>query len=53
MVQRNAAEPDRPNIGFASGQHTASPVMLALYSPGLGFLNLGLLDNTHVFHLMG
>ncbi|GGN02212.1 alkaline phosphatase [Thermus composti] len=53
MAQRNPERPDRPNIGFASGQHTASPVMLALYGQGLGFQNLGLLDNTQVFHLMG
>ncbi len=53
MVQRNAQRPDRPNIGWSSGQHTASPVLLALYGQGLRLLNLGLLDNTHVFRLMG
>ena len=53
MVQKNPNRPDRPNIGFSSGQHTASPVMLALYGHSLRFLNLGLLDNTHVFRLMG
>ncbi|WP_298628447.1 alkaline phosphatase [uncultured Thermus sp.] len=53
MVQKNATRPDRPNIGWSSGQHTASPVVLALYGQGLRFLHLGLLDNTHVFRLMG
>lgn len=53
MVQKDAKKPDRPNIGWNSGQHTASPVMLALYGQGLRFLPLGLLDNTHVFRLMG
>ncbi|MEZ0348521.1 MAG: alkaline phosphatase [Thermus sp.] len=53
MVQRNAAKPDRPNIGYSSGQHTASPVVLALYGQGLRLVNLGLVDNTHVFRLMG
>ncbi len=28
-------------------------MVLALYGQGLRFLNLGLLDNTHVFRLMG
>ena len=53
MVQRDAQKPDRPNIGWSSGQHTASPVMLLLYGQGLRFVNLGLVDNTHVFRLMG
>ncbi|MFN3367981.1 MAG: alkaline phosphatase [Thermus sp.] len=53
MVQRNASRPDRPNIGWSSGQHTASPVVLALYGQGLRHLSLGLVDNTHVFRLMG
>ncbi len=53
MVQRNAKKPDRPNIGWSSGQHTASPVVLLLYGQGLRFVNLGLVDNTHVFRLMG
>jgi len=53
MVQRNAQKPDRPNIGWSSGQHTASPVVLLLYGQGLRFVNLGLVDNTHVFRLMG
>lgn len=52
-VQRDAARPDRPNIGWSSGQHTASPVMLALYGAGVGRgTRLGLLDNTEVFTLM-
>ncbi|MCS6868613.1 MAG: alkaline phosphatase [Thermus sp.] len=53
LLQKNANKPERPNIGWSSGQHTASPVMLALYGQGLRFLNLGLVDNTHVFRLMG
>ncbi|GAA6755770.1 alkaline phosphatase [Thermus thalpophilus] len=53
MAQRNAAKPDRPNIGYSSGQHTASPVVLALYGQGLRLFSLGLVDNTHVFRLMG
>ncbi|TBH17276.1 alkaline phosphatase [Thermus thermamylovorans] len=53
MAQRDARRPDRPNIGWNSGQHTATPVILLLYGQGLRFLQLGLLDNTHVFRLMG
>nr|AAZ93635.1 alkaline phosphatase [Thermus sp. T351] len=53
MVQRDARRPDRPNIGYNSGQHTASPVVLALYGQGLPSMRLGLLDNTYVFRLMG
>lgn len=53
MVQSNPSRPDRPNIGFGSGHHTASPVMLLLYGQGLRGLSLGLLDNTQVFGLMG
>jgi len=53
MVQRNASKPDRPNIGYSSGQHTASPVVLTLYGQGLRLVSLGLVDNTHVFRLMG
>ncbi|MGC8905298.1 alkaline phosphatase [Thermus sp.] len=53
MVQRDARKPDRTNIGWSSGQHTASPVALLLYGHGLRFVNLGLVDNTHVFRLMG
>ena len=53
MVQKDPRKPDRPNIGWNSGQHTASPVTLLLYGHGLRFLNLGLVENTHVFRLMG
>jgi alkaline phosphatase len=53
MVQRNASKPDRSNIGWSSGQHTASPVIALLYGQGLRFLQLGLMDNTHIFRLMG
>ncbi|GAB5601675.1 alkaline phosphatase [Thermus sp. FJN-A] len=53
MVQKDAKKPDRPNIGWNSGQHTASPVILLLYGQGLRLVNLGLVDNTHVFRLMG
>ncbi len=51
QTQGNAV--DRPNIGWASGQHTASPVLFALYAQGLRPGRVGLVDNTYVYTLLG
>jgi alkaline phosphatase len=51
MRQTNAAQPDRPNIGFASGQHNASPTLFALYGRGVTAGRVGLVDNTYNFEL--
>ncbi|MGQ9753632.1 MAG: alkaline phosphatase [Thermaceae bacterium] len=53
MVQKDPKRPDRPNIGWNSGQHTASPVMVAFYGAGVGRTHLGVMDNTQVFRVMG
>jgi alkaline phosphatase len=52
MNQTNAADPDRPNIGFHSGQHTAQPTLFAVYGSNLGIGRLGLLDNTYTYNVM-
>jgi alkaline phosphatase len=52
MRQTNAAQVDRPNIGFASGQHNASPTLFAVYGRGVAAGRVGLVDNTYTFELM-
>ena len=52
MNQTDAANPDRPNIGFHSGQHTAQPTMFAIYGKNLGTARIGLVDNTYTYTLM-
>ena len=52
MNQTDAANPDRPNIGFHSGQHTAQPTMIAVYGKSLGMARIGLVDNTYTYTLM-
>ena len=52
MRQTDAAQPDRPNIGFASGQHSASPTLFAVYGKGVSTGRIGLVDNTFSFSLM-
>ena len=52
MNQTDAANPDRPNIGFHSGQHTAQPTMIAVYGKNLGTARIGLVDNTYTYTLM-
>ncbi len=52
MNQTDAANPDRPNIGFHSGQHTAQPTMFAVYGKNLGTARIGLVDNTYTYTLM-
>lgn len=54
MGNTNYNTPDRPNIGWATGQHTASPVMFALYGNNVGASSaqIGLVENTFMFELM-
>ena len=41
--------PDRLNINFATGQHTAGPVPVAAYGAGADALQIGLVDNTDLY----
>ncbi|MCS7057617.1 MAG: alkaline phosphatase [Meiothermus sp.] len=52
MRQTNANKPDLPNIGWNSGQHTASPTIFGVYGRGIGAARIGLIDNTYNFTLM-
>lgn len=45
-------EPDRPNIAFATGQHTAGLVPALLYGRMVPNGNLGVIDNTDFFRIM-
>lgn len=49
-----SAHPREPglNLNYATGQHTAGPVPLALYGAGVGRGGLGVVDNTELFDLM-
>lgn len=44
--------PDRPNIAFATGAHTAGLVPVALYGGMVQPGNLGVVDNTELFGVM-
>lgn len=44
--------PDRPNINFATGAHTAGLVPLFTYGAWDGPPNLGVVDNTELFYWM-
>ncbi len=52
MRQTNAAQVDRPNIGFASGQHSASPTLFGLYGRNIAASRIGLVDNTFTYTIM-
>lgn len=52
MRQTNASNPDQPNIGWNSGQHTAGPTPFGVYGRGIGAVRIGLIDNTYNFTLM-
>ncbi len=52
MRQTRNDRVDRPNIGWSSGQHTASPTLLAVYARGVRGGRMGLVDNTYAFTLM-
>lgn len=45
-------EPNRPNIAFATGQHTAGLVPAILYGPMIPRGNMGVIDNTELFRVM-
>jgi len=44
--------PDRAGISFATGNHTAGFVPVALYGGGVGQGSLGLIDNTELYAVM-
>jgi alkaline phosphatase len=44
-----AAAADRANVNFATGQHTAAPVALAVYGAAAAGHVAGLVDNTELF----
>jgi alkaline phosphatase len=52
MRQTDANKPDLPNIGWNSGQHTASPTLFGVYGRGVAAARIGLIDNTYNFTLM-
>lgn len=52
LAATNYDQPDRVNISYASGQHTATPTMFALYGKGAQSMRYGLIDNTELFHWM-
>ena len=45
-------DPDRLNINFATGQHTAGPVPVAAYGAGADTLECGMVDNTDLYDWM-
>ncbi len=45
-------EPDRPNIAYSTGQHTAGLVPGLLYGSMVPTGNLGVIDNTEFFRIM-
>ncbi len=47
-----AGTPDRPNLAFATGKHTAGAVPVGLYGAGVPAASLGLVDNTEPFGWM-
>lgn len=44
--------PERLNVHYATGQHTAGPVPVAVYGVGTSDARLGLVDNTTLFQWM-
>ncbi|MFN3265441.1 MAG: alkaline phosphatase [Deinococcales bacterium] len=52
MRQTSVPTPDRPNIGFHSGQHTGQPTLFAVYGKDLGVGRIGLVDNTYLYTVM-
>lgn len=52
MRQTDGVTPDRLNIGWNSGQHTATPTLFAVYGQALPATRIGLVDNTYNFTLM-
>jgi len=52
LSQRERGQPDRPNINFATGAHTAGLVPIFTYGAWDGPPNLGVVDNTELFDWM-
>jgi alkaline phosphatase len=52
MRQTDAAQVNRPNIGWNSGQHSAGPTIFGVYGRGVSAARIGLVDNTYNFTLM-
>lgn len=51
LTDGRPAEPGL-NLNYATGQHTAGPVPLALYGAGVDARGLGVVDNTELFAVM-
>jgi alkaline phosphatase len=47
-----SGEPDRPNVTFSTGRHTAGVVPVALYGSDVPATSLGAVDNTELFGWM-
>ena len=52
LSESHTGEPDRPGLNFATANHTAGFVPMALYGAGVGSGNLGIVDNTELFGVM-
>jgi alkaline phosphatase len=52
VISTGPGAPDRPNINFATGAHTAGLVPLIAYGAWDGPANLGVVDNTELFGWM-
>ncbi|RDI95615.1 alkaline phosphatase [Meiothermus sp. QL-1] len=52
MRQTEANRVNRANIGWNSGQHTATPTLFGVYGRGVHTARVGLIDNTYNFTLM-
>ena len=48
----SSGSPDRPNVAFATGRHTAGAVPVGLYGEGVPRASLGVVDNTEPFRWM-
>ncbi len=48
----SSGSPDRPNLAFATGRHTAGAVPIGLYGEGVPEASLGIVDNTEPFAWM-
>lgn len=52
LSESPSGEPDRAGLTFATGNHTAGFVPVALYGGGVPPGNLGIVDNTELFEVM-
>jgi len=52
LSESPTGEPDRAGLNFATANHTAGFVPMALYGAGVGTGSLGIVDNTELFGVM-